>query len=176
MGIALLSAAPAAAQDQPPRFRAGFTEWVLAGGFGLSVDLGPSNPEIQFLSLAPQWARALSPRVEYVLEAQLHQTFGPSGILVGVLPVGFRIYTGASSSRPYLSLGAGVILTDLTELEEIDRRFNFLLQAGFGVRWPAGERRSWLLEGRFHHLSNAQTAGKNLGVNSALLLVGYGFG
>jgi len=172
--IALL-ASPAAGAEEP-LLRAGFTEWVLAGGYGSSVSVGPTNPGVQFLSFTPQWGRVLRPGIEYVLEGHLSRYFDPGGALVGILPVGFRIHTGGERLLPYLSLGAGLGYTNLQELEEIDRKLNFLLQVGFGVRWRAREQRYFLLEGRIHHLSNGATAGRNLGINSALVLVGYGFG
>jgi hypothetical protein len=77
---------------------------------------------------------------------------------------------------PYISLGGGLSYTNLNQLEEVDRNVNFLLQLGFGVRWPARERHYWLIEGRLHHISNAGSAGKNLGINSAMLVIGYGLG
>jgi hypothetical protein len=175
LATALLLAQPAGAQEQP-LFQPGFTEWTLAGGGGFSVDIGPSNPQVQFLSFTPQWGRVLRPKLEYVVEGNLSRYFGPGGVLVGVLPVGFRIYTGGTHFLPYISLGGGLSYTNLNQLEEVDRNVNFLLQLGFGVRWPARERHYWLIEGRLHHISNAGSAGKNLGINSAMLVIGYGLG
>lgn len=166
------AAQPAASFDA-----AGYREWVAAGGFGGSVDLGPSNPGIQFLSLNPQWGVFLRPGLEYVLEGQVLTVFDPGGVLLGILPLSFRVHLGRRSSQPYFSFGAGLGWTNLTELEEIDRRFNFILQAGVGLRWPAGAAgsRHWLLEGRLHHISNSGTAGKNLGINQIVGLIGYAF-
>jgi hypothetical protein len=72
-------------------------------------------------------------------------------------------------------MGAGFGWTDLTKLQEIGRRFNFLLQMGLGARWETRTFGRWTTELRFLHISNANTAPRNGGLNSLHLLVGRSF-
>ncbi len=70
-----------------------------------------------------------------------------------------------------MSTGAALIWTSLDTLE-IDRVFNFQLLDGLGVRLIPEKGPHWVLEFRNHHTSNAGTAGENLGINAATVLVG----
>ena len=72
---------------------------------------------------------------------------------------------------PYVSAGGGLIWTSL-DVEEIDRVFNFQLLFGVGLRHVRKKGPGWILEFRNHHISNAGTAGENLGINAATLLFG----
>ena len=67
--------------------------------------------------------------------------------------------------------GGGLIWTSL-DVEEIDRIFNFQLLFGVGLRHVRKKGPGWILEFRNHHISNAGTAGENLGINAATLLFG----
>ena len=65
----------------------------------------------------------------------------------------------------------GLIWTDLGIIE-LDRTFNFQLIYGLGLRVIPPRGPGLLVELRSHHISNAGTAGENLGVNAATLLAG----
>jgi lipid A 3-O-deacylase PagL len=159
------------AQPASPRTRSG--EWFLVGGYGATVEIGPTRTAASLALLAPQWSLPLTRRVEYVVEGSLNRYFAPSGYFGGLVPFGARISAGSERLRYHFSAGAGLGWTDLTELPEIDRRFNFLLQGGLGVRWNAAERGDRFVELRLVHLSNGGTAGRNLGLNSLALVGGW---
>ncbi|HEV3216942.1 MAG TPA: acyloxyacyl hydrolase [Vicinamibacterales bacterium] len=53
--------------------------------------------------------------------------------------------------------------------------FNFLDQAGFGVRIAAGRRREWLAGYRFQHISNAGLSRPNPGANFNFVYAGFTF-
>ncbi|GAB4128716.1 MAG: hypothetical protein Kow001_23380 [Acidobacteriota bacterium] len=72
---------------------------------------------------------------------------------------------------PYGTLGAGLIWTSL-DVTEIDRVFNFQVVWGAGVRILRDRGPGWIIEFRNHHISNAGTAGRNLGINAATILAG----
>ena len=62
--------------------------------------------------------------------------------MVGVVPLGARYNAPSRTAiRPYAYVGVGLGWTDLTALDEIDRRFNFLLQASVGVCGAPSRRR-----------------------------------
>jgi lipid A 3-O-deacylase PagL len=52
------------------------------------------------------------------------------------------------------------------------RRFNFTLECGGGLRWQYGSRSSLRFGYKFHHLSNADTALANPGVDGNVFIVG----
>ncbi len=72
---------------------------------------------------------------------------------------------------PFVSAGAGLIWTSL-DVVEIDRIFNFQVLFGVGLRLIPRKGPTWVFEFRNHHISNAGTAGENLGINAASFLVG----
>src|SRR5262249_7003290 len=67
---------------------------------------------------------------------------------------------------PFTTLGLGFGWTDLLELKEISRRFNFQVQAGIGIRGPLSEKTAWTTEVRLLHISNAGASYPNLGLNT----------
>jgi hypothetical protein len=54
----------------------------------------------------------------------------------------------------------------------IGREWSFNLQAGFGVRYLCSDRCAFFLEANYRHISNADTADRNIGMNSAVGVVG----
>ena len=148
--------------------------WSFAGGYGRMVRLGPANSGVGYAAFLPQAAWRLGAgRFEYVVEGHVSRWFGEHAWVAGAVPVGVRFDLGRAKNAPFLSAGLGFAWTDLEPLIEIDRRFNFIVQAGAGIRLPVGGRSAWTAEARFFHLSNANTAGRNLGVNSVAILAGY---
>jgi lipid A 3-O-deacylase PagL len=55
---------------------------------------------------------------------------------------------------------------------EIDRIFNFQHFGGFALRWAPFRGPGFTVELRNHHISNAGTAGENLGVNAGTIIAG----
>jgi hypothetical protein len=53
--------------------------------------------------------------------------------------------------------------------------FNFMDQAGFGLRFEATRRRAWLLGYRFQHISNAGRVKPNPGANFNFVYLGLSF-
>ena len=162
----LLGAAGAAAAQ---------TEWGLEAGYGFSVQLNRGRSEERLFLFEPSYGVKLGSRLEYVVEGHFARYFSPTGYMVGLMPLTGRFYFGSGRVLAYVSVGAGFGWTDLVELDEIDRRFNFLLQGSLGVRGAVGNGSAWTLEARFSHVSNARTASPNLGLNCVVLLAGWRF-
>ena len=72
-----------------------------------------------------------------------------------------------SSARlvPYTQIGGGFVFTDI-DRGIVGQRFNFNLDVGFGFRYLLSERWALNLEYRYQHISNANLAPKNLGINA----------
>ena len=166
---ALLAAAPLRA-DEP--------EWGLAagGGFAFRFSGRPGTNE-NLVLLAPSAAWRVSSRLDYVAEGHLAYYFGPHGYMVGLVPIGGRFTLGSLRGcvLPYVEIGAGLGWTNLVPILEIDRRFNFIVQGGGGVRGklPGGD--SWTFEARWSHYSNANTERPNIGLNCLVFLLGWRF-
>jgi hypothetical protein len=80
----------------------------------------------------------------------------------------------ASSWKPYLEGGIGVVYTDF-QVKGQGLRFNFNPQIGVGLDFnPAGDR-DVTIGVRLHHLSNADLHRDNRGINSMLLVAGVRF-
>jgi hypothetical protein len=171
----LLAAAPLAAQSGPPLPAGRPPEWGLAAGYGFSVHLNRGHSNEHVFLFEPSASLRISSRLEYVVEGHYAQYFTPRGYMVGLMPVGGRLYVGSGRILPYISIGGGLGWTDLTQLEEIDRRFNFLLQASAGVRWTITDSHALTFQGRLAHISNGGTESPNLGLNCLVVLVGWRF-
>ncbi len=150
-------------------------EWGLSAGYGVPVR-APSRPsdesELAFLASA---AFRVSRRVEYVVEADGFGFLHPGGYYVGLMPLGGRLSIGNGPLLPFASMGLGFGWTNLLELEEISRRFNFQVQAGIGIRGAVTEKTGWTTELRLLHISNAGTSYPNRGLNSMVVLGGFRF-
>ena len=171
--VLLAAAASLSAQSETaPKSDGG--RWSLSAGYGFSVKLNRGRSKEHWLLFAPAVAFPLGERFEYVVEGHFAKYLTPAGWIVGISPLGGRYTFGSGRVRPYVALGAGFGWTDLTELDEIDRRFNFLLQGSVGVRGRVREG-AWSFEGRFSHISNAGTVLPNLGLNSLVFVGGWTF-
>jgi len=125
--------------------------------------------------VVPSMGFSLGSHFQYVLEGHFAGFFNPGGYMLGLLPLGVRYSIGEGRTVPYVSIGAGFGWTDLIQLEEIDRRFNFLLQGSLGVRQALSNGQAVTFEARFSHISNAGTVLPNLGLNCVVFLVGWRF-
>lgn len=147
--------------------------WILNGGIGVSYHLHVRNSDERLLLFASEIAKPLGKHWEYELEGFLSRMTSPPGYLVGLLPAGVGYLPLTGRVQPYVSVDLGFGWTDVTNIPEISRRFNFLLQGNLGARWSTGEHRSMQISGTFLHISNGGTRRPNLGLNVVALLVGW---
>lgn len=173
--LALLCTARLGAQSEPPLPLHRPPEWNISAGYGFSIHVNRGRSNEKVLLFDPGVAFRVGSRFEYLVEAHFARYVSPGGYMVGAMPIGARLYLGSGRVLPYISLGAGAGWTDLTELEEIDQRFNFLLQTSLGVRRATSATAGWTLEARWSHISNAGLARPNLGLNMLVFLGGWRF-
>jgi lipid A 3-O-deacylase PagL len=175
----VLAGAAARAQDAPaaapiPEGRP--PEWGLQAGYGFSFSPNGGRSHEYLFLFEPNVGIRLGARFEYVAEAHFARYFSPEGSMVGVVPVGARYNAPSRGAiRPYFYVGVGLGWTDLTQLDEIDRRFNFLIQGSVGLRGAVTETQAWTFEARYSHVSNAGTELPNLGLNCLVFLAGWRF-
>jgi hypothetical protein len=95
----------------------------------------------------------------------------------GITPVCFSVHLLPERRlQPFLASTAGFIVStrDIPEFET--SAFNFTFSFGGGVEWFRDHQRSWTVEYRVQHMSNADIGTFNPGVDSQFVRVGYRFG
>jgi hypothetical protein len=106
-------------------------------------------------------------------------TKGPGNYLVGgSLLFRYNFVQPGSRLIPYFQLGGGGLHTDAAEDPSqrlIGSDFEFILEADLGARLMLNDRWSLLFEGTFQHISNADTASRNVGVNALGGRIGLGY-
>jgi lipid A 3-O-deacylase PagL len=148
--------------------------WSLMAGYGVSVHVTRGRTDEQLLAVLPQYSIRLGEHFDYLVEGHLAKYFSPNGYAAGLVPLSARYVFSRSNAAVYLGLGAGFCWTDL-KVEEINRRFNFILEGGPGIRWNVSGGRAWTIDLRWLHYSNAGTVLPNLGLNSVVALGGWTF-
>lgn len=133
-----------------------------------------TESDIAFFAFHPQMGWFVSKRLELYGEGSLLVYHQPKTAIAGgiVGSAGRWHFRVDRSFIPYFTLGAGLIWTSSDEVVEIDRTFNFQMIWGAGIRLRRREGPGVILEFRNHHISNAGTAGENLGINAATILIG----
>ncbi len=101
---------------------------------------------------------------------------GPTGWLTGAnLLLRYNFVQSDSRWIPYLQIGAGGLYNDVYRHQRqrlIGEAFEFNLQASVGVRYMLNQNWAIALEGGYRHISNANLASRNLGLNSLGGLLG----
>jgi hypothetical protein len=82
---------------------------------------------------------------------------------------------GAGRTRVFAEASGGILLTN-KDVPARTTSFNFVDQAGFGVRFGNSPDRAWLLGYRFQHISNGGRVKPNPGVNFNFIYGGVTFG
>ncbi|HEY4228658.1 MAG TPA: acyloxyacyl hydrolase [Thermoanaerobaculia bacterium] len=189
VGLLMLCAAPARAQSETPGDIGAVQrpwgdgplpvgrapEWSFSEGVGFTWNVNSGRSHEIGLYALPGLSFRLSSRFEYLVEAHICHFVSPGGYMIGVMPIGGRFYFGHGEPAIYATFGMGAGWTNLTRLDEIDQRFNFLLQTGVGLRNTLSNGRAWTVEVRWSHISNAGMSSPNLGHNQFVFLGGFRF-
>jgi hypothetical protein len=96
------------------------------------------------------------------------------GVAASPLHMRWNFTSGGHRVRPFAEASGGIVYTR----EPVPVRtttFNFLDQAGFGVRIGNRTKRNWLAGYRFQHISNAGRVKPNPGANFNFVYVGVSF-
>lgn len=174
----LLVLTPVAAAGQEPRLATGYwTRGVVAGwGHAWKHGLpgwGKTESDVRFAAIHPQLGRFVTDHLEIYGESTLLLYPQPApAVSAGLAGLGGRYHFRSDRPwTPYVVGIAGLLWTSL-DVPEIDRVFNFQLVYGVGIRVIPPRGPGLLVELRNHHISNAGTAGENLGLNAATVIAG----
>ncbi len=177
-GVLLAALLPVSAAAQQPRLGAGYWTRGLSGGWGHAwrygvPGWGKTESGVRFAAFHPQLGRFVTDHLELYGEATLLWYDRPAPAVSGGLAgLGGRYHVWRDRRwTPYLAGAAGLLWTSL-DVAEIDRVFNFQIVYGVGLRTVPRRGPGLIVELRNHHISNAGTAGENLGLNAAVVLAG----
>ena len=170
--------APGVATAQAPRVAAGHWTRGLAAGWGHGwrhgvPGYGKTESPIRFVAFHPQLGRLVTNHLEIYGEGTLLLYDRPAAaVTAGLAGLGGRYHLWPERPwTPYVVGIAGLLWTSL-DVPEVDRVFNFQLVYGVGVRIVPPRGPGLIVEFRNHHISNAGTAGENLGLNAATVIGG----
>ena len=181
VALLVLASTPAVAGQEPgqqPRLAEGYWTRGLAGGWGHAwkhgvPGYGKTESDVRFAAFHPQLGRFVTDHLELYGEGTLLVYARPAPAVSGGLAgLGGRYHVWRDRSwTPYAVGIAGLLWTSL-DVPEIDRVFNFQVVYGVGVRVVPPRGPGLLVEFRNHHISNAGTAGENLGLNALTVIAG----
>lgn len=160
-------------------------ELALLGGYGITHrNLGETRSEVQTIDGIFRYGHFLSGelatgswyqvRHELLFELPLHLVVAPrTRLMTGFYLLGSWKFTGMKDLGlyPYAFGGGGPLYNDLG-LASQGTRLNFSYQGGAGLQYLSDPGTAFLVEWRYHHVSNAGTAEPNEPLNSSKFLLG----
>lgn len=103
---------------------------------------------------------------------QFEEPFLTHGI--GFNPRAKYTFVALGRFRPYIEFAGGPFWTDLGDrIPEQSTKFNFIVSGGVGLNYFLTNRASLNVGYRFHHISNAHTGERNVGLNASLPFAGF---
>lgn len=95
----------------------------------------------------------------------------------GFSPLGLRFnFAKRHRLQPFAVGNGGILVTPHDEPVNYSNRINFTFEFGAGFEWFEDPRRSWTVDYRVHHFSNADSGYYNPGIDSQMVRVGWRFG
>jgi hypothetical protein len=176
----LLLCGALAAQAKPED---GGHEIQLWTGGGHSVPGGTSDTGIWNVGVRYGWILTqphgpgfLKGRFEYAVDAvPMFMVFQPphNAYGAGINPLNLKWnFATVGSVVPYFELSGGTLFTN-REVPNFTSRVNFTSGAALGGHF-LGDERTWSLEVRYLHISNAGLADPNPGINTVQIRLGIG--
>ena len=160
-------------------------EYAFLGGYGITHrHMGGTRSEVQTVDAILRYGRFLSGelgkgswyqvRHELFFELPLHLAVEPrTRIMTGFYLLGSWKFTGLADRGvyPYAIGGGGPLYNDLG-LATQGTRLNYSYQGGAGLQHQMRPDTAFIVEWRYHHVSNAGTAEPNEPLNSSKFLIG----
>jgi len=92
----------------------------------------------------------------------------------GLTPIGFQLdFANGSKVHPFAHINGGFLYFNKSMPIEDSGQFQFVGEAGGGVRIFTSERRAVNIGVKFHHISNGDRAGSNRGLNQFVIYAGF---
>jgi len=180
------------------RFHRGLTELSIWSGYSFASMSGKFlaiTPGRQFAIVGLQYSRIVAagekvalaytfdlipmamvtdnPQTEVTGEVSTEQVRTTSVYGFGLAPIGLKFYFLQARRVKFFANTSGGFLTFLNEVPvEKARKFNFTFELGLGMQITTGSRWALTLGYKLHHLSNAETAHSNPGLDSSVFYLG----
>jgi len=180
---------PASGQSASPPaasmlFEKSTVEISVLGGTSLPIALFRANPDHNLTMVSFQIGRVMTGgangnNLQLILDAtpffQVRQPDTVRGWSVSPLFIRWNFPpAGDHGPRIFAELGGGLLFTS-QPVPVRTTTFNFIDQAGFGVRIETGARRALLFGYRFQHISNGGRVKPNPGANFNFVYAGLSF-
>ena len=179
--VALASPAVASAED---RLRAGVKDIALAGGYSLTLKRRNTEdvegfhriPHLGYFLTDERGSGWLRGNFEALAEPTvIHlRAESQSATVVGLAALGRWVFATSWSVRPFVEAGVG-ILGGQVDFRQTNCDVNFILQGGVGALVFVSESMAVTAGLRVHHVSNADSCSKNVGLNSGLFILGLSY-
>lgn len=181
--VADQAAAPPSGESRMP-FEKGTIEISVLGGVSLPISLfrAKSDQQLAMASIAIGRVMAGGPgkgSLELLVDVtpffQVRQPDLVRGWAVAPLFVRWNFPAIGEGAARIFGEVSGSLLFTTAPVPVRTTTFNFMDQAGFGVRFEEGRSRAWLVGYRFQHISNAGRVKPNPGANFNLVYLGLSF-
>ena len=192
--ILIVAAAPTAFADQAgasagrddPRmpFEKGTVEISVLGGATIPTSLFRSNADHQLAMASFVIGRVMAGSrgkgsLELLIDVtpffQVRQPELVRGVSAAPLFIRWNFPAMANGGVRVFGEVSGSVLFTTAPVPVRTTTFNFMDQAGFGIRFEESRRRAWLVGYRFQHISNAGRVKPNPGANFNFLYLGLSF-
>lgn len=167
-------------------FDKGRLELQLGASYYHSLQSSDSRPDVQdvggliragWMLNSPSGSGCFHGNWEFLIEGAVSGIIeGPGDVFAsGALLLRYNFVQPDSKWVPYFQLGGGGTYSDMHEdlsQRVIGSEWSFNLQAGIGTRYLCSDRCAFFIEAMFRHISNADSADRNVGLNSIGAIVG----
>jgi hypothetical protein len=150
-------------------------------GFFTDSGIGPSTPDFDYAqtSLRLGWMLTHPKKVRFLPEGNWEFMFelcrssvtkGPGDYMAGATALlRYNIVAPERKLIPYIQAGSGIVFNDVYKdrsQEAIGQDLEFTPQIGLGFQYMLNGHWSIIVEGKYHHISNAGLDNRNDGMNS----------
>ena len=92
----------------------------------------------------------------------------------GITPIGLQLdFANGSKVHPFAHVNGGFLYFNKSMPIEDSGQFQFVGEAGGGVRIFTSDKRAVSIGVRFHHISNGDRSGSNRGLNNFVIYAGF---
>lgn len=91
---------------------------------------------------------------------------------LGLIPLRLNIPLMNRGHTPFLTAASGIFVVDKPFPDSRGTKMNYILEAGFGYRFPVGKNRFMEIGYKLHHLSNGNKGRENPGIDSHMFFGG----
>jgi hypothetical protein len=159
--------------------------WAFIGGYGQSFPgWGETTERVETIDLIPRYNHRIFDNIgsgwyrgfhSILLELPVSVVVSPEdSAMLGVNFLAAYTFTAGLQWQPYLFGGGGPEYS-FADIPGMGAELNGNYQFGIGLKYPRNLSHDYLLELRYHHISNAGTEEPNAPLNSIKLLFGVTF-